>query len=127
MMKGFERMSPRGRAWLFAGLNQFAFPGLGTILAGRRIGYVQAVLMFAGFVMTTGFLLWYIFSALCYAANANWTEAMFRAQYEPFQWAFRAGLILCGVAWAGALCSSLSMLRATKTPSEQQSPEPNAT
>ena len=125
-MKGLERMSPRARAWLCAGLNQLAFPGLGTILAGRRIGYVQAVLMVAGFILATGFLLWYIFCAFRYTANANWTEATFRAQYEPFKWAFRVGLILCGMAWAGALLSSLSLLRTVRAASEHRAAKVNA-
>jgi hypothetical protein len=117
-MKTFEHMSPSGRAWLCAGLNQLAFPGLGTILAGRKIGYVQAGLMVGGFLLATGFLLWYVFSALCYAANAHWTEAAFKAQYEPFIWALRVGLILCGLAWVGALFSSISMLRAERRSSK---------
>lgn len=116
--KSLERMSPRARAWLCAGLNQLAFPGLGTILAGRRIGYLQAGLMLGGFILATGFMLWYIFCALSYAANAHWTEATFRSQYEPFKWTFYVGLILCGLAWAGAMISSLSLLRAARTAAE---------
>jgi hypothetical protein len=113
-MKGLERMSPRGRAWLCATLNQFAFPGLGTILAGRKIGYVQAALMLVGFILATGFLLWYIFAALCYMANSDWTEAMFRAQYAPLKWALHLGLFLCSLAWTSALFSSISIARRVK-------------
>jgi hypothetical protein len=111
MMKGLDQM-PRGtRVWLCVALNQLAFPGLGTLLMGRRVGWAQAALMVAGFILATGFALWVIICAIRYAANPLWDEDDFRAKYRPFFWALRYGLALCAMAWLWALASSAAILR----------------
>ena len=45
-----KRLS-QSKAWALAALNQLAFPGAGTVMAGRKIGYAQATIMVAGFVL----------------------------------------------------------------------------
>ena len=45
---------------LWAIVNQLAFPGLGTLMMGRRVGYAQAAVMLAGFFLTMGYLLWHL-------------------------------------------------------------------
>lgn len=104
--------SKRVPPWVCALINQAAFPGLGTILAGRRAGYGQAAIMITGFVLTMGFLIWYLVCVGRYAANPAWSEADFYAQYRPHQWSLRWGLGLCAVAWIWALWSSLTIVRA---------------
>lgn len=111
MIQGLDRMPPRTRAWLSVAINQLAFPGLGTILMKRRAGYLQAILMVAGFILATGFALWLIVCAIRYAMNPAWDEADFRAAYQPFKWALFSGLALCAVAWVWALFSSIGILR----------------
>src|SRR6266852_5377399 len=104
----------RASAWVCAAINQLAFPGLGTILAGRRAGYFQAAIMIAGFCLTMGFMLRVIFCALrgLAAQDAN----HFADQWRPYAWAGKSGLALCLVAWGWALASSISIVRAaTKT------------
>jgi hypothetical protein len=111
------RPKPRKRApvWLWVIVNQFAFPGLGTIMMRRRVGYFQASIMVTGFVLTTGYLLWFIVCAARYASNPAWTEADFTGRYRPYKWALTWGLVLCAIAWAWALVSSLQILRAQKS------------
>ena len=108
------RPKPRKRtpAWLWVIVNQFAFPGLGTIMMGRRVGYIQASIMVVGFVLVTGFLLWFIVCVVRYAANPTWSEAEFTGRYRPYKGALHWGLALCATAWAWALVSSIQILRA---------------
>lgn len=92
-------------------VNQLAFPGLGTIMTGRKIGYAQATLMVAGFLMTVGFAGWVIVCGVRYLQHPEWGEAQYRAQYQPYFGWLRWGLAFCAVAWVWALGSSVSMVR----------------
>jgi hypothetical protein len=47
----------RSRAKACIAANTFVLPGLGSILAGRKVGYVQAVLAVIGFSLSS---LWFI-------------------------------------------------------------------
>ena len=102
-----KRPSP----WVWVMVNQLAFPGLGTILMGRKIGYVQAAIMVAGFILSMGFMLWYIVCVGRFATHQEWTQDQFHALYRPYQWSLFWGLGLCAVAWLWALFSSVSALR----------------
>lgn len=98
--------------WICALINQGAFPGLGTIMMGRRVGYAQAALMLAGFFPTMGFLIWYLICVGRYVANSTWSEAHFKSLYHPYQWSLYCGLGLCVGAWIWSLFSSIAMVRA---------------
>lgn len=102
-------------AWLCAAINQVAFPGLGSIMAGQRVGYPQALVMVAGFCFTMGYLLIYLSAVIRYVQHSGWSEADFHAAYRPYQWALGVGLPLCGVAWVWAGFTSLSMLKDART------------
>ena len=97
--------------WVLAAINQAAFPGLGTILSGRRIGYVQATLMLVGFFLTMAFMLYYLVCATHYATTAIWTEAEFSSKYKPYLWALYWGIGSCITAWIWSLASSSQILR----------------
>jgi hypothetical protein len=101
----------RTPVWLCVVINLLAFPGLGTVMAGRRIGYSQSVVMVMGFVLTVGYLLWYLFVAVRYMTNSGWTETEFQAHYRPYLWALYSGVGLCLVAWLWALASSIVLWR----------------
>ncbi len=97
--------------WVYVAINQAAFPGLGTILSGRRIGYVQAAIMLAGFFLTMAFMLYYLTCATRFATTATWTEAEFTSKYKPYLWALYWGIGCCIVAWIWSLFSSLQILK----------------
>ena|SRR6185503_7447530 len=109
-----DRPLDRRRAWVCVAINQFAFPGLGTIMAGRRVGFPQAAVMVLGFSLATAFMLWFIFCALRLMLSVDWSEDQFHAAYYPFKWAGKTGLALCIAAWCWALTSSIAILRETK-------------
>ena len=91
-------------------VNQGAFPGLGTILSGRRIGYAQAALMLAGFFLTMGFMLLYLSCMFGFASNNSWTETTLRDCYRPHLWMLFTGGPATAAAWLWALTSSLQIL-----------------
>jgi hypothetical protein len=108
--------SERGRRpispWVWAMINQLAFPGLGTIMMGRKVGYAQAVIMVIGFLMSVGFIGWMIVCGVRYLSHPEWSDAQYRAQYQPYAPWLRWGLALCAVAWLWALWSSAAMVKA---------------
>ena len=56
----------RPPAWVCGLINLAAFPGLGTVLAGRRGGYSPAIIMVGGFVLVMGYMLWYLGAVVPY-------------------------------------------------------------
>lgn len=114
----------RSRAWTCVMMNQLAFPGMGTLMAGRRqIGYAQAGLMLAGFFLAMGFALWFIFSSVRALTEPHWTEARWRALAWHYAWTGFAGLGLCVAAWCWALFSSLQILREATNPATAVPPK----
>jgi hypothetical protein len=101
----------RPSPWVWALINQLAFPGLGTILSGRKVGYAQATVMVAGFILAMGFMGWFMVCIVRYTGHPNWTELDFRQQYRPYLWALYWGFGLCAASWVWALFSSLAMLK----------------
>ncbi|MBU6402336.1 MAG: hypothetical protein KGS61_18620 [Verrucomicrobia bacterium] len=87
-------------------LNQVACPGLGTILAGQRIGYCQVLVAVLGFCLFSGWMVWFIATVLRtldYPASGHW------------HWLVLAGggALFAG-AWVWSLFSSLALLDAAK-------------
>ena len=113
---GAPKPSPvKAPVWVWVLTNQLAFPGLGTIMAGRRVGYPQAAIMLAGFFLSMGFLVWFIVCALRWAGHQEWSEEEFRALYRPYNWALYWGIGLCTISWVWALFSSISLLRQSQS------------
>lgn len=86
-------------------VNQFATPGLGSLLGRRWIaGSAQSALAVLGFVL---FLVWFGETILDYyrlmSDHGDAPESHWR-------WAF-AGVLFMGVAWCWAWVTSLSLLR----------------
>src|SRR5262249_23162673 len=107
------------RAWLCVLVNQLAFPGAGSVIAGQKIGYVQAAIMLVGFVLVMLFLLSYIGAAFHLVSDSSLSEQQFRAEYQRWNWAWRWGLVLSIAAWAWSLASSVTIWRQAR----RRSPE----
>ena len=104
-------MPPRERVRWSILINLAAFPGLGSILAGRRVGWAQAALMVSGFVLTMAFFLRYLWCCVLYLRSTTWDEGAFGASYAPVKWMLRYGCLLCAAAWLWAAVSSAGMWR----------------
>jgi hypothetical protein len=100
----------RQRAWVCVAMNQLAFPGLGTIMARRWTGYIQATIMVLGFCLFIGFMLVY-FADFSRFAMGEFSDEQFRAHYRSWLWTLWSGLGLTALAWVSALFSSVSVLR----------------
>ncbi len=101
----------RSSAWSAVLINQLAFPGLGTIMSGRRVGYVQAGLMLIGFFLAMGFFIWYFVCIARHLSNPGWSHEQFIATFRPYLWSLYWGLGLSALAWFWSLKSSLEMLK----------------
>jgi hypothetical protein len=88
-------------------LNLLACPGLGTVLAKRRVGYLQLLLAVVGFCLSCGWILWFIVTVLRtldYPPSGHW-----------HWWALGLGAALFAGAWGWSLLSSLAMLKDSKS------------
>jgi hypothetical protein len=90
-------------------MNQLAFPGLGTIMARRWTGYIQATMMVIGFCLFLGFMVVY-FVAFSRFAIDQLSDEQYRALYRSWLWALWGGLGLTALAWFWALWSSIFIL-----------------
>lgn len=102
------------------GMNALAFPGLGTIMAGRAIGYVQVALMTLGFFMFAGFMFWYLVSSVEALKRSMGTGAPedLTIHYQPWLWVLWLGLGLSTFAWGWSVLSSLIVLKQASTVGE---------
>ena len=105
------KLLTRRKAWGCVAINQLAFPGMGTVMAGQRIGYVQAAIMLAGFFLIMGFMICYFASVFRLLTQMDSSDATFEQCYRPYAWAGISGLALCVVAWFWSLFSSVAILR----------------
>ncbi len=89
-------------------INQFATPGLGSLMAGRRVaGIGQLFAAVAGFVLI---MLWFALRM-----SQLYNEVVNDAQPQSAAWAGEAGAALFVAAWLWSLVTSLSVLREART------------
>ena len=108
-----QERKKRSSAWGLAIANQLALPGLGTVMAGRRIGYLQLLFSVSGVVLTTAFLFWSIPNLRDWLPPPE-DETIVLANFEKWKpWFLIAGLgiVLFFTGWCLALFSSQSIVR----------------
>lgn len=108
-MKLFSPRAPLSpaRARNCALLNQFATPGLGSLLARRFVaGAGQLGIFLVGFVL---FVAWFV------DEMRQYYDLMF-SDHEPHvpHWPVWVSVGLCALAWLWALVTSLSLMRKAK-------------
>ncbi len=103
-------LSP-SRAWACAAVNQLAFPGAGTVMAGRTVGYIQATIMVAGFILTMVYLMALMHGVFNLAMNSTTAEAQSSSLYHHQAWAGKTGMALTILAWCWSLFSSVEIVR----------------
>lgn len=90
-------------AWACTFTNLLVLPGLGSLVAGRRIGYLQAGLSLTGFA---GGIVWLV------AMVAEWLrEGAFPTEVGTLFWSGMGVIGLLGGAWVWALKTSLDLHR----------------
>ena len=113
----------RAEAWRFALLNQLAFPGLGTILAGQMIGFAQAALMVAGFFISMGYVCWFIFNQLHLLFDMSASPQQFNEIRFAHWWIGAVGFGLCLISWCWSLISSAQFIKAAPETSAMLPPK----
>jgi hypothetical protein len=116
---GERRPLSRQTAWGCLTTN-IALPGFGSLVAGRKSGYAQALLSIGGMVVSVIFgvraLLWML---------ANWSRmhdpavdqfAVMGEMWAVLRWAF-LGIAIFGLGWLWALASSFGIVRSANTDS----------
>ena len=106
-----RRSLSRSKAWVCAVINQLAFPGMGTVMAGRRTGYVQAALMVVGFLLTMGFMFVYFAALIQCMVQGVGSDSLYKELFHRYGWAGLSGLALCFIAWCWSLVSSILIVR----------------
>jgi hypothetical protein len=91
-----------------------ALPGFGSLLAGRKAGYPQAVLQLLGLVLTTVFGIRFIAWYLSHRTQLDQLEAepdrYFLEIWMSVRWAL-LGMLVYAVSWLWSLATSLNILR----------------
>ena len=91
-------------AWACLASNLLVLPGLGSVTAGRRIGYAQMGVAMVGFGLT-GF--WFIRLMIQWIHTGEMPSL-----FGPYFWTGCLGVILFALAWSWALASSIGILMA---------------
>ena len=104
----------RSVAWGCLVANLFVLPGLGSITAGRKVGYLQAALALAGFGLSCYWVFWVV---------SRWvnTETM-PDELGPYFKLCLAGIGLFILAWCWALASSIQILLAGSSSADLSTP-----
>jgi hypothetical protein len=94
-----------------------AVPGLGSLVAGRKVGLLQMVLYLSGFVITMVCGIRFVHWSLAHWTeyhnpNADPVEAL-AAMWQHVRWPF-LGVAMCLLAWFWSWQTSRSLLAATK-------------
>jgi hypothetical protein len=110
---GDARHITSDNAWACVSTN-LALPGCGSLMAGRRSGYPQAVLGGIGFLLTFGFGLKFVIWGVQHWSELRHPEgdpvATLTALWRACRWAL-LGMGLFGGAWLWALVTSFGILR----------------
>ena len=111
LMRGGKLTRAEAQACLTANLG---FPGVGSLMGGRVVGYWQMLVAVAGLGLTlifgVVFLVWSIQNLQQLREPEGDPFAALVAIWVRLRWAL-GGIVIFGVAWVWALVTSLSILR----------------
>jgi hypothetical protein len=122
---GPRRPLDRQTAWGCLTANLFGVPGLGSLAAGRRVGYVQMLLSVGGLAISSvygiRFILWFISNS----AQVNQLDDAGLGQvgdiWLHLRWALLGiGVFACG--WLWSLATSLGLLAEAKSGTTKPAP-----
>lgn len=125
------RTRAEGRTHLAA--NLLILPGFGSILAGRREGWLQAVLALAGLAASAGFVTLALLAVL--RSRESWSDAGSAAEvlekvrsgpvdWRGLLWLGVGGFLAFAVAWVWGLWTSLRLLSREKQVGEEPGAPP---
>jgi hypothetical protein len=93
------------KAWSCLLMNQFATPGLGSLMGGRFLeGTVQLIIALVGFGLFVG---WFL--QILYVMYSQIGSSPLDA--PPFPWLWKVALIIFGTSWLLSWITSISIVR----------------
>ena len=112
----------RRQAWRCATTNLLVLPGLGSLMAGRRLeGYGQAGLAGLGILLQVVFLTWFSFHwsevvspTAGQASNLSEAALLLVKNLGVYLWLIAGGVVLFILSWLWALASSVGILLEAK-------------
>jgi hypothetical protein len=122
---GPRRPLDRQTAWGCLTANLFGVPGLGSLAAGRRVGYGQMILSLSGLALTTAcgipFIIWFSSHSTEFSQLDDQGASHFGELWIHLRWAF-LGIAVFATGWLWALATSLSILAGTKSAEPRPAP-----
>jgi hypothetical protein len=88
-------------------INLLGLPGLGSWIAGRKVGLIQGAMAITGLIMTVACL---VFFVAAWIRTGSLPEG-----FPPHLLLGVAGVFVFGLAWLWSLATGLAMLRAAHT------------
>jgi hypothetical protein len=112
-----RRPSKRSAARNCLIINQFATPGLGSLMAGRFVaGTIQLLLAVAGFGLVMGWFIQLMMKTYRLASDLP-------PEPDRYPWLGKAGVLIFVLSWLLAWPTTLSVLRAARK-AELENPPP---
>ena len=96
------------RAWACLMTNLLVLPGLGSLLAGRRVGWIQAALALVGFALSALWLVWF--------GAVFLREGGFPLDGGPYLPVGLAGVLLFAMSWIWGLVTGLRVVSDSRAP-----------
>src|SRR2546423_10479499 len=121
---GNPKALSRQTAWGCLTTN-LAMPGFGSLVGGRRVGYVQAMLGLVAFAITavsgTRFIVWALSNwSVMYGPQADSLNSLLE-MWGAARWPL-IGIFLFVVSWLWSLVTSFSIINAAKKAEKSQVP-----
>jgi hypothetical protein len=97
---------PRSKAWSCLITNLLVMPGLGSVMAGYKSGFVQMALALAGFVATL---------AAMFSIGLAWAREFQLPDDRRLYGLLLIGVAVFVVSWAWSLLTSLAVFRRSQS------------
>jgi hypothetical protein len=95
-------------------INQLGYPGVGTVLAGKKIGYTQAALMTLGLAISLIYFYKILQELVPVLAQMNTlSQDELLALYKPHAWIGQTGFAVSLASWIWSLFSTIAILTQT--------------
>jgi hypothetical protein len=122
---GPRRLLDRQTAWGCLTANLAGLPGLGSLAAGQRVGYVQIILSLAGLAVTSVFGIRFIIWYASHLSELNQLDDQGMPRYGELwthlRWAL-LGIAIFSTGWLWALASSISIVVQAKSNGPKPAP-----
>ena len=101
----------RSKAWSCLVTNLLVLPGLGSIMGGHKVGYLQILLALVGFVVTLIALIRIVYL---------WAQEFLLPNDPGLYYSAMIGMAVFLISWTWSLLTSLAIFRRANEPSDDK-------